>query len=508
MKSKLCRRLPACMLAMACWATSARSFAQDVESKPLAVSPAAIVDSPVSQSLLPTLREQIPGNAVVWYGQVYAEQQALMGQSELWSSIREMIELPANDLAKSHPQFAWLGSSPVDSGVFGSLQKAARSRHCDWQLLYPGEPFFEILLPEVQRSRSYARLIALRIKYQIAEQRFGDAIESLQLGFALAKHVAQGDTLVCTLVALGIEDMMADCLFDWVQQPAAPNLAWALAELPDPLVDLRPGLDAEKIGLESTYPLFAQARRIVQHRFGSDDAPRDSDAPRDTVPSSREYLQHWGVVEWSMEQWSDALRDFWDRSDLFGGQNNRSRPALGLLVLEAYPKAKANLVRAGYPASQVEAFSVAQTIALQSYDAHQRRIQNLVRWAYQPTAVALAGLENQPSGDAMAAPVLPIDDMLGNSIQEAVRRQARIQRKIAVLRLIEAMRDHAASHAGQPPASIDAIEALPIPSDPATGTPFQYDSDGSTIRIATRRDPSPQLTFQPIELVIQSEGDQ
>ncbi|QEF97064.1 hypothetical protein Mal15_10990 [Stieleria maiorica] len=497
MKSKLWRRRLACMIAITCWATSARSFAQDVESKPLSVSPAAVADSPVSQSLLPTLREQIPGNAVVWYGQVYAEQQALMQQSELWSKMGEMIELPANDMAKSHPQFAWLGSQPIDSGVFGSLRKAARSRQCDWQLLYAGEPFFEILLPEVQRSRSYARLIVLRVKFQIAEQRFGDALESLQLGFALAKHVAQGDTLVCTLVALGIEDMMADCLFDWVQQPGAPNLAWALAELPDPLVDLRPGLDAERIGLESTYPLFAQARRIAHHQFGSDSAA-----------SSREYLQNWGVVAWSSDQWTDGLRDFWDRSDLFGGQHNRSRPALGLLVLEAYPKAKAALVRTGYPASQVEAFSVAQTIAVQSYDAQQRRIQDLIRWAYQPTAVALAGLEKQRMRDVAAAPVLPIDDMLGNSIQEVVRRQAKVQRKVAVLRMIEAVRNHAASHGGNPPASIDAIEALPIPSDPATGTPFQYDSDGSTTRIATRRDPSPQLTFQPIELVIQTEGDQ
>nr|WP_143548083.1 hypothetical protein [Rhodopirellula sp. SM50] len=501
MKLRFIRGLVTCVIGMTCLSATTKSFAQEVAPETLAVGPMAVADPPLTHSLLPQLRNQIPGNAVVWYGQVYAEQQALLQRHDLWSQIGELVNLPSNDLAENHSKFKWLGSQPVHSGVFGSLQKAARSRHCDWQLLNTGEPYFEILLPEVQRARSYARLIVLRVKYQIAEKRFDDALESLQLGFALAKHVAQGDTLVCTLVAIGIEDMMADCLFDWVQQPGAPNLAWALAELPDPLVDLRPGLDAELIGLESTYPLFAQARQIVQRQPDRDDPSQDESQ---STPKRR---NNWRFVEWSTEQWTDALRDFWDRSDLFGGNRNRSRPALGLLVMEAYPRAKASLVRAGYPAAQVEAFSVAQAIAVQSYNAHQRKIQHMVRWAYQPTSVALAGLQQESDADAPTPPALPVDEMLGSSIQTVVHRQANVQRKVAALRVIEALRDHAASHGGELPASIDEIELLPIPNDPATGTPFTVSRDGSTIRIAAHDEPSAKLSFRPIEIEIRTQGD-
>ncbi|MDV6028748.1 MAG: hypothetical protein F9B45_01265 [Phycisphaera sp. RhM] len=501
MKLRFIRRLLACVIGVTGLATSAKSSAQEVDSQTLVVRPMAVADPPLTHSLLPPLRDQIPGNAVVWYGQVYAEQQALLQRHDLWDQIGELVNLPSNDLAENHSDFKWLGSQPVHSGVFGALQKAARSRHCDWQLLNTDDPYFEILLPEVQRARSYARLIVLRVKYQIADKRFDDALESLQLGFALAKHVAQGDTLVCTLVAIGIEDMMADCLFDWVQQPDAPNLTWALAELPDPLVDLRPGLDAELIGLESTYPLFAQARQIEQRQ-------PDRDGPsRDESQSTRKRRQNWRFVEWSTDQWTDALRDFWDRSDLFGGNRNRSRPALGLLVMEAYPRAKASLIRSGYPADQVEEFSVAQAIAVQSYNAHQRQIQNLVRWAYQPTSVALAGLQQESDGDAPTPPALPVDEMLGSSIQTVVHRQANIQRKIAALRWIEALRDHAATHGGELPASIDELKVLPIPNDPATGAPFTYSRNGSTIRIATPDDPTTKLSFRPIGIEIRTQGD-
>lgn len=52
--------------------------------------------------------------------------------------------------------------------------------------------------------------------------------------------------------------------------------------------------------------------------------------------------------------------------------------------------------------------------------------------------------------------------------------QARLDRGIAMLRTVEAIRMFAAGHSGQLPGSLEDITAVPIPFDPVTGTGFIY----------------------------------
>jgi len=52
--------------------------------------------------------------------------------------------------------------------------------------------------------------------------------------------------------------------------------------------------------------------------------------------------------------------------------------------------------------------------------------------------------------------------------------QARLDRNIALLRTVEAIRMFAADHSGQLPGSLTEITALPIPADPMTGKDFIY----------------------------------
>ena len=51
----------------------------------------------------------------------------------------------------------------------------------------------------------------------------------------------------------------------------------------------------------------------------------------------------------------------------------------------------------------------------------------------------------------------------------------RLERQIDALRVVEGIRDYAAQHDRQLPASLDAITETPIPVDPLTGKPFQYE---------------------------------
>jgi hypothetical protein len=50
----------------------------------------------------------------------------------------------------------------------------------------------------------------------------------------------------------------------------------------------------------------------------------------------------------------------------------------------------------------------------------------------------------------------------------------RLQRRIDALRIVEALRLHAALHEGKLPEKLSDITDVPIPPDPASGKPFDY----------------------------------
>jgi hypothetical protein len=58
-----------------------------------------------------------------------------------------------------------------------------------------------------------------------------------------------------------------------------------------------------------------------------------------------------------------------------------------------------------------------------------------------------------------------------SKVQNASARQ---ERRFAALRVIEALRLHAAANGGNLPDKLDAITEVPLPIDPITGKPFEY----------------------------------
>jgi hypothetical protein len=59
----------------------------------------------------------------------------------------------------------------------------------------------------------------------------------------------------------------------------------------------------------------------------------------------------------------------------------------------------------------------------------------------------------------------------------------RLDRRIAALRCVEALRMYAADK-GRWPAKLDDVTAVPIPLDPATGKPFDYRVEGDTFTLS------------------------
>jgi hypothetical protein len=71
--------------------------------------------------------------------------------------------------------------------------------------------------------------------------------------------------------------------------------------------------------------------------------------------------------------------------------------------------------------------------------------------------------------------------------------QVRIQRKLAALRVIEALRMHAAANNGELPEKLDEINVTAVPNDPGTGKSFEFHRDGQTATLISR------IPGEPIE---------
>jgi hypothetical protein len=74
---------------------------------------------------------------------------------------------------------------------------------------------------------------------------------------------------------------------------------------------------------------------------------------------------------------------------------------------------------------------------------------------------------------------------LAPAVPRIHEKDAEVDRRVAALRAVEAVRLQVAANKGRMPASIDAVDSVPVPPDPMTGKPFQYDSDGRTATLAT-----------------------
>jgi hypothetical protein len=62
----------------------------------------------------------------------------------------------------------------------------------------------------------------------------------------------------------------------------------------------------------------------------------------------------------------------------------------------------------------------------------------------------------------------------------AVIAASRLDRDMAILRLVEAMRIYGAGHDDQLPPAIDDVSEVPVPLDPIAGKPFEYRLAGDT----------------------------
>jgi hypothetical protein len=394
--------------------------------------------------LLPTRLEQKRGNAVVHYGRVTAEEITFFSDRKLRDKIDDWQETPLEQLRGGKVHL------PSKGHIEDSIRSGALSMECDWLLPVGDVPYYSMTLPDVQQSRAFGRILAVRARIQIADREYDDAITTLQTGYALGRHIATGETIVSGLVGNAVCGIMNRQVLDYVQQLGAPNLYWALTALPTPMIDMQRAFDVERMGIELSFPELSDARtakktpdewqeqfvRIFSHDLGVQLS--DNDSPK-----------------------------WWPSPDEL---DKRCRDRL--------PDAKRLLIASGLAAKEVEKMPLYQIATLYTLALYHEYQDDAIKYYNLPYPAAIAGMnaanERAKHDDRE---IVPLSKRLVSVVGINRSATARLERMFAVLRVFEALRIHAASHGEKLPKALDDITDVPIPNDPVTGKPFEYRPD-------------------------------
>jgi hypothetical protein len=345
--------------------------------------------------------------------------------------------------------------------ALGNLKTAVYRESCDWDWRIgdlQGQETISFLLGEVQQARELGRVLHVKARLEMAEGKLDQALETIRQGYQLSRDVAQPPLMISELVGVALCSQMNGALVELIDQPGAPNLYWALAGLPEPMIDFRPGLRMEMELPEKLFPFLKDAET----------AERSAEEWQRLLMTGFKELEALQDGPSSGTQWLDRL-------------------AITAIMARNYPAAKAELIKSGMDPEKVEKMPVAQVLAIQSsrvirYSYHE--IFKCMLLDHPHSSRKLQETTDRLLREGYLRPGIGQKDPLGltglllPAVSNINQASIRLARNLAALRNLEAIRMHMAGNDGKLPASLAEITVVPVPGNPATGEPFGYDRQG------------------------------
>ncbi len=317
-------------------------------------------------------------------------------------------------------------------------------------------------LAQLNPIRAMANLLYVRACRQSRDGRPADAVATLRLGYRLAHDVADGTPIVCGLVGLAVAATMDHGLAGLMNRPDAPNLYWALATLPRPVVDLRRVMDGERRWQARMIPGLARAR---SGGITADDWP----------PVTGPYR----FLDGPPAALAAAAADF-----------VRARPEVGAYYGRVHQVDAAAVAKAD-PRVVMATFMVGR---------FQAASDEMLKWVDQPYPVLLPRMRALPAElRRLGLADLNLFATAAPSYVRPVEAFARGDRMRAALTAVEALRSYAAAHGGRLPNRLADVTDTPVPDNPVTGRPFEYRVAAGT---ATLGDHDPLLADHPLEYTV------
>ncbi len=417
----------------------------------LAVQPAAAPRPALKYRLLPALSEQTPGVAAPLYAQAFLALQERKVDEATWAKLQgewpnaALEELPKEELRQALEQLR---------PVLQVVDEASRRRRYGLELT-PDEyaRILPALRPQPEAFRTLARILMVRTRLHILDGDCEGAIRSLRSGYAMARHCAEQPTVVHALVGIALAGIMNHSAREVIQMPDAVNLYWALTALPERFVDLGPVFEFDALVFEQMFPEYVHAK-------AEGATPEHWQTMLDKIVSSPPW-------SWTARVWQEPTKAADKSSDA-------SKPALDALLAKALPVARRVLRESGISETDVERMSPAEMAARAALEAYQTHRDETAKWCYLPYAQAERPI--QEDADKLAR-LAHEAGMQWDAVSEGgilMQAAARLDRDLAALRCLEAIRLHAASHSGQLPERLEDITEVPVPPNPLTGQPFRY----------------------------------
>jgi len=218
----------------------------------LTLHPAKAPEPAQKYQLLPKADEQSDVDAAP----LYEKAVQLLPEDFQTDQISQWLKTPPAKLPRQQVQSTLQQFKPI----LQFLEQAAKCKQCDL-------PYMDDDDTISQNLRKYRRLVfflALQMRFQITQGQFDKAIGKAQTGFAMAKHIGEGPTLIHGMIGVGMGSIICRQLEQFVQGPNAPNLYRALRGLPRPFIDLTERSEFEDRDIrESTHLLMNRLDRHV-----------------------------------------------------------------------------------------------------------------------------------------------------------------------------------------------------------------------------------------------------
>ncbi len=386
----------------------------------------------------------------------------------------------------------WQGLSPKElprdevrqflgryDAAFQELKRAENAMQIRYELQLEDLSTAELIatmLPELQESRSLARLLHLRGRLAIAEQRWDDLATDCRVGFRLADAVAHStDFLVGRLIGFAIAGVMFDLIEDAIQQPDCPSFYWSLAVLPaEQLFEIRAAIEYDTVILD----------RLFRRALSLPDEAIDESFARDEL---RRLVS--AAIEFNEGQKPDA-------------------PSLslqtGAYVVAFAPESRELLDQTPEWADRVKNLSAAEVVLRAAALKYSRIRDRFYAWSTllpeHGDKFDIERLVARPS-DARFDLVANLVALMMPAAHQGQQAGLRMKQTRNRLLTYEAIRLHA-GQTGELPISIDRLEPVPAWPDYIAQSLFGYSRQSPNVATLTFVDPRRGNSNKTIRIVL------
>lgn len=465
--------------------TVASNEAAEVETLRLKIYPKAESKPALKTKFVLDPTEQIDGNAAIFYLKAMGFFERDPARAQIREAYKQMGEQAkaAGKEQEEFPPYSYLEMRPADypkaevasylelsSFQEPILREAKRLRNfsMDRNIHLSDNPI-GYLLPEIQNMRELARTQRIRCRLAIAENRIDDAIEIISQQMTMSRHLGMDDFLVCYLVGSATLSMAIEDSLMLREHPDCPNLYWAFAQLPSPLID-------------------TQRCLAFEHQFAFFQIPRLKEI--NTTPKSSDYWKDF-IIEFSrqtadIEQYADSTT----KRFISQVQGEKRVESIQKSVEENVPKAKQYLLDRGIlTADALESFPREQAVFLAMKDYYEVAGDDNFKWLNLPYD-AVRGRFDQikkqldEDGEKLGW-FTNLHYIFWPASESILEAKTRMLQQLAASQVIEAIRMAGASNGGK---LIESLEQapVPVPNDPFTAKAFSYEVTGDVAVLSSK----------------------